>query len=79
MNSNIRTPYKYERVYEPDGRSCNGLQTEWNCGYARGFNATYLLDNPRFHSLCGEFVRNNNVKRQPEYKDLILFQVKDGN
>ena len=28
----------------------------------------------------GEFVKNNNVKRQPEYKDLILFQVvKDGN
>ena len=27
----------------------------------------------------GEFVKKNNVKRQPEYKDLILFQVKDGN
>ena len=26
-----------------------------------------------------EFVKNNNVKWQPEYKDLILFQVKDGN
>ena len=27
----------------------------------------------------GEFVKNNNVKRQPEYKDLILIQIKDGN
>ena len=26
----------------------------------------------------GEFVKKNNVKRQPVYKDLILFQVKDG-
>ena len=25
-----------------------------------------------------EFVKKNNVKRQPEYKDLTLFQVKDG-
>ena len=27
----------------------------------------------------GEFVKNNNVKRQPEYKDSILIQIKDGN
>jgi hypothetical protein len=27
----------------------------------------------------GEFVKNNNVETQPEYKDLILIQVKDGN
>ena len=27
----------------------------------------------------GDFVKNNNVKRQPEYKDFILFQFKDGN
>ena len=27
----------------------------------------------------GEFVKKNNVKRQPEYKDFILIQVKDGN
>ena len=26
-----------------------------------------------------EFVKKNNVIRQPEYKALILFQVKDGN
>ena len=29
--------------------------------------------------MAGEFVKNNNVKRQPECKDLILIQVKDGN
>ena len=27
----------------------------------------------------GEFVKKNNVKRQQEYDNLILFQVKDGN
>ena len=35
--------------------------------------------NSKYCSECGEFVKNNNVQRQPEYKDLILFQVKDGN
>ena len=36
----------------------------------------YFLNSPTEN---GEFVKNNNVKRQPEYKDLILFQIKDGN
>ena len=27
----------------------------------------------------GEFVKKNNVKRQQEYENLILFQCKDGN
>ena len=30
-------------------------------------------------SLDGEFVKKNNVKRQQEYDNLILFQLKDGN
>ena len=29
--------------------------------------------------LNGEFKKKNNVKRQPDYKDLTVFQVKDGN
>ena len=33
----------------------------------------------KYKDIPGEFVKKNNVKRQPEYKDLILFQVKDGN
>ena len=33
----------------------------------------------RYTETNGEFVINNNVKWQPEYKNLILFQVKDGN
>ena len=34
-----------------------------------------------FTSKEGEFVKNNNVKRQQEYANLILFQIKlkDGN
>ena len=31
------------------------------------------------NEFMGEFVYKNNVKRQPECKNLILFQVKDGN
>jgi hypothetical protein len=27
----------------------------------------------------GEFVKKNNVKRQQEYEQIILFQIKDGN
>ena len=27
----------------------------------------------------GEFVRNNNLKRQQEYEKVIFFQIKDGN
>ena len=38
-----------------------------------------LLKGQAFCNEEGEFFKKNNVKRQPEYKDLILFQIKDGN
>jgi hypothetical protein len=77
LNNNIRTPYKYEKVYQPirypekipsngvvrnlhpDG--CWGLQSEWYCGYARGFNVSYLLDNPGFADNNSEIYKGEKL------------------
>ena len=77
ISSNIRTPYKYEMLYypnfgpdeilsngvirnlHPDG--CYGLQSEWYCGYARGFNVSYLLDNPGFADNTSEIYKGEKL------------------
>ena len=36
---------------------CMGLQIEWYCGYSRGFNVSYLLDNPAFADNSSELYK----------------------
>ena len=45
------------------------------------FSRDFSLKIPNATFQYGEFVKKNNVKRQQEYANLILFQVKlkDGN
>ena len=47
------------QILHPDG--CWGLPIEWYCGYARGFNVAYLLDNPGFADNTSETYKGKEL------------------